>query len=231
MGMTLSLTTQAADAPKAWANESEVALVTTTGNSETESASAKEKTTYTQEANIYTNTARFLSSKTAGTETARNWDFGLRYERTLSETWGAFVAHLVESDSYSGFVQRNSTDLGGKYMFIKSDTQTWFAEAGVRTSDTYSTFGTHDYSNFGRVYSEYKQTLNESVSFKLWAEYLPNFKTSEAYLANGEASVTSILSQMFSLKVAYLGKYQNVPALAAGKRLDTVFTTSLVAKF
>lgn len=225
-----SLAARAED-PKIWAHESEVALVTTTGNSETESASAKQKTVYTLDSNIYTGTARYLSSKTSGTETARNWDAGLRYERTLSETWGAFVAYLIEADSYSGFVQRNSTDLGGKYILIKNDSLAWIAEAGLRNSDTYTTFGEHVYTNYGRLYTDYKHKLNESVSFGLWAEYLPNFKDSDAYLANGEASVTSILSQVFSLKVAYLGKYQNIPALSSAKRLDTVFTTSLVAKF
>lgn len=217
--------------PKHWAHESEVALVTTTGNSENESASAKQKTAYSFDNNIITNTARYLRSKTGGTETARNWDVSLRYERELSSLWGLFVAHLVESDPYSGFTQRNSTDLGAKYAIVKNDVRTWLAEAGARYSETYSTVGTHDYANLGRFYSEYSQAVNETVSFKIWAEYLPNFKESDAYLANGEASVTSILSKVFSLKLSYLAKYQNAPAVAGAKMTDTVFTTSLVAKF
>ncbi|MBX2996430.1 MAG: DUF481 domain-containing protein [Bdellovibrionaceae bacterium] len=217
--------------PKQWAHESEVALVTSTGNSENESASAKQKTAYSFDNNIVTNSARYLQSKTSGTETSRNWDVSLRYERTLSELWGTFIAHLIESDPYSGFIQRNSTDLGAKYTIVKNDVRTWLAEAGGRYAETYTVTGEHDYANLGRVYSEYSQALNETVSFKIWAEYLPNFNESEAYLANGEASMTSILSKVFSLKLSYLAKYQNLPAVAGAKTTDTVFTTSLVAKF
>ena len=216
---------------KAWTHESEMALVTTTGNSENESTSAKQKTSYTHESNIFTGTARYLRSKSGATETARNWDAGLRYERTLSEQWGVFVAHLVESDPYSGYIQRDSSDLGAKYSIVKTEEKKWLIEAGARYSDTYTVTGEHDRAGFGRLYSEYAQDLNESVSIKFWAEYLPNFKNRRAYLANSEASITTLLTQVFSLKVAYHAKYQNEPASEQAKRTDTVFTTSLVAKF
>ena len=76
--------------------------------------------------------------------------------------------------------------------------------------------------------------MSKELRFKYWLEYLPNFSDSEAYLANTEASLNVMLSQMFSLKISYLMKYQNVaPVLngVEGEKIDTSYTTSLVANF
>lgn len=221
-----------ADEPKlGWANESELAVVTTSGNSEGESYSAKEKTTYSLEKSVFTNNASYLRTKTQGVETALQWSFGLRYDYNLSDLWALYVGYLIEADPYSGFVQRNSTDLGAKYTIRATDVEKWFAEAGARQSDTYTILGEHVYATFGRLYTEYNRVLSETVSMKIWLEYLPNFTDSQAYLANGEVSMTAMLSKVFSLKVAYLEKYQNLPPVAGAERVDNVFTTSLVAKF
>lgn len=218
-------------APTPWAHESELALVTTTGNSETDSLSAKQKSTYKFDRSGVTSTARFLRSSTSGTETARSWDAGLRYDFSLSDSWSLFVGGLLEAEPYAGIVQRNSADFGSKYVILKNDEINWVSELGLRYSDTYNTSFQHESATFVRLYSEASAKVNESVSAKLWAEYLPNLKAAEAYLANGEASFTTIMSKVFSLKLAYLARYQNEPQAPGAKRLDTVFTTSLVARF
>lgn len=222
---------QAEETKPGWTNESELAIVTTSGNSEGESYSGKEKTTYTLEKNVFTNTAHYLRSQTRGTETALQWDVGLRYEFNFSDLWAAYLGYLIEADPYSGYVQRNSTDLGAKYTIRQTEIEKWFAEAGGRQSDTYTTLGEHVYATFGRLYTEYNRALSETLAMKIWLEYLPNFTDQQAYLANGEASLTAMLSKVFSLKLSYLEKYQNVPPVAGAKRVDNVFTTSLVAKF
>jgi len=63
----------------------------------------------------------------------------------------------------------------------------------------------------------------------LWVEYLPNLDESEDYSLNGEASINAAIDNTFSVKTAYLVKYDNVPA--AEYRTDSLFSTSLIAKF
>lgn len=85
--------------------------------------------------------------------------------------------------------------------------------------------------NSGRLYLEYGTKINESVTAKAWVEYLPNFKNEDAYLVNYEPSLSVMMSQIFSIKLAYLVKYHNRTVTATEKKEDTSFTTALVAKF
>jgi putative salt-induced outer membrane protein len=87
------------------------------------------------------------------------------------------------------------------------------------------------YDNKARLYNEFNHKFSETVQYKFWLEYVPNFTQSKDYLVNAEASLTSILTSMFSLKVAYKGMYDNLPAVSGYKNYDYATTTSLVAKF
>lgn len=217
-------------------NESELSTSIVSGNSNSETYGFKQLSVYVTGKNTLKGSGRYVSGRTNGVESARAWDAALRYELGLSDQWSAFVGHTVESDVYAGYVQRNSTDIGAKYFLLKDEKTNWFAEAGYRYSQTnYVSLrpGTEEYAHSGRLYTEANHTLNESVSGKLWVEYLPNFTNPDGYLINAEPSVTAIMSSMFSLKTSYLMKYQNPNKANVGAKsyLDTTFMTSLVAKF
>lgn len=212
-------------------HESEASLVQVTGNTKTESYSAKQKTTYAFDLNSFALAGSYLRTKSFSTETARSWDLSLRYERAISNMWSAFLQHGAESDVYSGYIQRDNSDIGGKYFVIKSEDRNFFAELGYRYIKTYTNMRTSDYTNSGRLYVEYSQLFNETVKGQLWIEYLPNFKESDQYQVNYEPSLSVMLSKVFSLKLSRLVKYQNVPPAGASRKEDARFTTSLVAQF
>ena len=229
--MSQAQTPEAEKSP--WKHESEISIVQVGGNSKAESYSAKQKTSVKLDLNTLTLSARYLQTKTAQVETAKSWDGSARYERELSNLWAAFVQHGAESDSYSGYIQRDNSDIGGKYFFIRETAQNFFSELGYRYSNTNSATapGGHTYTNSGRLYVEYSTQFNEAVSGKLWVEYLPDFKDSEAWLASYEPSMSVVLNRTFSLKLAYLVKTHNKTATPTEEKNDTTFTTSLVSKF
>lgn len=211
--------------------EAEAGAVIVSGNSDSESYAAKAKTVYTyEEKNIFTGFGRYLKTDSNGVESARNWEAGVRYERELTDYLGVFAGQKAESDIFNGYIQRDSTDLGLKYSIIKSDELNWFFEVGYRYQKTLPTIGSTSHDNMGRLFSEFNKSLDKTLSFKYWAEYLPNFTDSEAYLFNTEASLNIMLNSIFSVKLAYLLQYQNVPA-ASGKYTTTTSTMNLVAKF
>lgn len=214
-----------------WSNETEISLVAASGNTDAETYSARERTNWVGGANELSNTARYLRQTSAGVESARKWDLGLRYNRAIRENWGLFVGYLIESDPYSGFIQRNSGDFGSRNWLVREPEFVWSVEAGVRTSDTYTNLGVHEYANFARLYSGVERKLETQVSVKLWAEYLSNLRVKGADLANAEVSVAVTLTRIFSMKLAYLANHQAVPPADATDKLDTLFTTALVAKF
>ena len=221
-------------AESAFKGEAEAGAIVVSGNSDSESYNTKALMTYTQDSNIYTANGRYLKASALGVESARNWEAGLRYDRQLQEYFGVYVGQKAESDVFNGYIQRDSTDAGFKYSIIKSDDMNLISEAGYRyqeTNTTDATTGT-SYDNLGRVYVEYNQKANESLSYKYWVEYLPNFTNPDAYLMNTEASMNVMISSMFSLKLAYLLQYQNVIAPATATKYSTTTTTvNLVAKF
>lgn len=217
-------------AAEPFAGEAEAGAVIVSGNSDSESYAAKAKTTYTQDKNVYSAFGRYLKTDSNGVESARNWEIGARYERELTDYLGVFAGQKAESDVFNGYIQRDSSDLGLKYSVIKSDEMNWFFEVGYRYQKTLPTTGGTTHDNMGRLFTEFNKALDKTLSFKYWAEYLPNFTTTDAYLFNTEASLNVMLNSVFSLKLAYLLQYQNsIPA--DGKYTTTTSTMNLVAKF
>ncbi|WP_081110879.1 YdiY family protein [Bdellovibrio bacteriovorus] len=216
--------------PPPWKGEAEAGAIVVSGNNDSESYNAKAKTEYTVDKNLYAAFGRYLKTNSLGVESARNWEIGVRFEHQLTDYLSLYVGQKSESDIFNGYLQRDSTDAGLKYFLIKADEMTWTFEAGYRYQKTLPTVGGVTHDNLGRAYTEFNKALDKTLSFKYWVEYLPNFTDSDAYLANTEASLNIMLNSIFSLKLAYLLQYQNVPP-AGGKYTTTTTTMNLVAKF
>lgn len=229
----LTLVTQAALAQNTpWKHESEASIVQVGGNTELQSYSGKQMTSYSLDSNVYTAKGRYLSTKSAGTETAKAWDTSLRYERLLSEQWSVFAQYGTESDIFAGYAQRDLIDLGAKYLFFNTDKSSLFTELGIRDRQSLNVgVSEKTQSSSGRVYLEYSTQLNNAVGTKVWAEYSPNFTDSEDWLFNIEPSLSVMMTQVFSLKISYLLKHHQKLLTANEQRQDTTLTTSLVAKF
>jgi putative salt-induced outer membrane protein len=216
--------------PPPWFSEAEAGAIVVSGNNDSESYNGKAKSTYVWDKNSVIGGGRYLQTTSLGIESARNWEAGLRYERELNDYFSLFVGQKAESDVYNGYVQRDSTDAGVKYFITKNDKTTWTAEAGYRYQVTNPTTGEQTKDSLGRAYTEFNQKVREDLTFKYWAEYLPNFSDADAYLANTEASLNIMLNSTLSLKLAYLLQYQN--QVPAGTKYTTTTTTmNLVAKF
>jgi len=218
-----------------WAHESEVAAVSVSGNTETESYSAKQKTTYKWSENSLTLTGSYLENRgrveNRTETTAKQWDAGARYDRVVSELWGAYIGHRAEANRFAGFIQRDISDFGAKYLIRKSDELTWKAEAGYAYIKTYNTAYENLYDPSYRLYTEAVRQLEKNLSVGYWIEYLQSFSKAKVFFINTEASLNVMLNQMFSVKTSYLLRYQNFRAPNQEKYTDTTLTTSLIARF
>ena len=214
-----------------FANESELGVVIAGGNTRTQSVSAKQENSYSWSSNLFKLNARYLRTTNKGAESARTWSLGLRYERELIERLSAFLGQAIESDKFAGIVQRYNTDVGAKYFFVKEETLKWLGEAGYRYTIENKTDASQTKSSYGRLYTEVEKAFNASVSARFWIEYLPNFTLSEDYQANAELSLSALLNSIFSVKTAYLVRYDHMPNPGIEFTTDSVFTTALVAKF
>ena len=150
---------------KPFQSESEAGAVVVSGNSTSESYAVKTNNTYTVDKDLYKAIGRYLRTTANGIESARSWEAGARYERSLTDYFSGFLGHKAESDVYSGYIQRDSDDLGVKYFINKSDDLTWIAELGYRYSSTYQATGVKSYDSYGRLYTEIKKTLNLKTQY------------------------------------------------------------------
>jgi putative salt-induced outer membrane protein len=222
--------TSDASAETALKSEAEAGIVVTGGNSETTTVSMKDTTTYSFGENALTWNGRFLRASSQGIEEAYQWGTGLRYARGFTDSLSGFLGQALEANPYQGIEQRYSTDLGGKYHFEKSEGLKWFLEAGYRFNrENYP--GTFRNFSFVRVFHEIERKFTPTFSIKWWLEFLPNLTDSKAYQANSEISGVATLNEVFSMKTGYTYRYNNAPPAGVSSKADTVFTTSLVAKF
>jgi len=165
--------------------------------------------------------------------TARNWDLFTKYNRQINAKWGYFLGQQVEGDTFANINERYNTDLGIGYQIIKNDRTSFSAELGGRyTVERF--LDTTPTENFvkARLFGNITHKFSETVSGGFWAEYIPNFTESEDWNFNFEPSLNVQLSKIFSLKVAFLGQYDNLPIGALRDRnFDFQYTTYLVANF
>lgn len=213
-----------------YSNESELTMIMNGGNTEQETWNAKTGNTYVKDKNTYKAGGHYSYGKADEELNTRNWDLNIRYERALSAKWSAFAAAQRESDFFASLDYRWNYDLGGIYNFFKTDKHKLHAEAGYRRTLEADLAGRKTNGSKLRLFSEYTRQHSESMFFKLWVEALPNISESDDWQINFEPSLNLTMSKMFTLKVAYLHKYDNEPALGT-KNSDYQYTTALIAKF
>ena len=213
-------------------NETELSVLASGGNSEVQTTNAKTTNLYKWEKYSSTFGGHYTYGENGSSVSVRNWDVNVRLEREISRKFALVVGEIIEGNKFTSIKARYNSDIGAKYYYSKNDRRNFFTELAYRYAieDRYRPIE-NSYDHKARLYTEYDEKYSETLQYKFWLEYVPNFSNGHDYLINGEASLTSILNSTFSLKVAYKGMYDNSPAFAGFKNYDYLTTTSLVAKF
>ncbi len=215
-----------------YANESELAMVQTGGNSTVQTINSKNANSIQWDLNKMTFGGHYSYGDNKEAVTVRNWDLNVKYERELNHKISLVGGEIIEGNKFTAIKARYNSDLGLRYYYIKTDLKAFFSEISYRYAiEDRDPPADNLYDNKGRFYNEYRHKYSETLQYKIWIDYIPNFTDGKDYLVNGEASVTAILTSMFSLKVAYMGMYDNKPALPGFKNYDYTTTTGLLAKF
>jgi putative salt-induced outer membrane protein len=212
-------------------NETELGLTSTNGNSKNHSYTVKQENDYKWEKNVLGFKLRYLDASADGEQTARFFMTGLRLDQSASAKLSFFIGETYEKDRFASIEKRLITDLGSKYKFISSEKTKLLSEFGYRYMDEERIDRSNVYSHYLRAFSEWERNWKPNFSTKLWAEYLPNLSDSEDWQFNSELSLTANLNNIFSLKTGILMRYDDLPAPGVFHKTDTLFTTSLIAKF
>lgn len=230
-----------ASAAENWSSESEVGIVVNDGNAESQSVSLKNLTKYKfTEKDSLTFKGEYFQSEgminNVKELTSENSLLELKYESLVSEMFGFFGTGAWSKDNFRGFESRYEIGPGLSYYFIKSDDQNIFTEHGyLYRSETEYLVGpdsgpTSDIS-FYRAYVEGNAKFSPTLSGRLWAESKLNLENTDDIEARVEPSLSVMLYGNFSLGLAYRYSFDNVPAKAGLKKVDTMYMTTLKAKF
>ncbi len=213
-----------------YANESELGIVVTGGNTELEVYNAKTKNTYTADKNTFTLGGHYMYGTSFNEENSRNWDVNAKVDHGFSKKIGIFLGTVYEGDEFAGIDNRLNGDLGASYKIYKSDNGQAIGEAGYRYRREENLAGTVLNQHQGRIYLEGKRTPSKDITLKFWTEYLPNFTDSEDWQLNFEPSFQYNFHSNLALKWGYLGRYDNLP-VPGNKKFDFTYMTSLIANF
>ncbi len=224
-----------------WSSETDAGVVVNSGNADSQSVSLKtlEKYKLTKSDELAFRGEYFQSQGQVNGSTALTSENSLaeiKYNRVFHEMFGGFVVTTWSKDNFRGFENRFEVGPGASYHFIKSDAKNFFTEQGYlyRQETGYlkgpASGATNDI-NFYRSYFEVNAKLNPTLSGKVWLESKLNVEETEDIEARVEPSLSVMLSGNFSLGLAYRYSFDNVPAVAGLKRVDTMYMTTLKAKF
>jgi len=210
-------------------HQSEAGLVSVSGNSRARTISAAQKTSYAWTMDTLNSTARYVRTTSQGVESVKNWLTSLGYERKIFSDFSFMFNQTVEGNRFSGFLQRYASDIGGKKIWVNNSSFSFFNELGYRYQKQNNTNGTVIRSSYGRVYLDATKPLTPTFKLNAWLEYLPNFSQKTDWQLNSEVSGVATINSVFSIKTAYLIRFDNLPSPGIQYKTDRTFTTSLVA--
>jgi putative salt-induced outer membrane protein len=211
----------------------ELAVVLSGGNSDLETYAFKSDNTYKwDETQSISLKASYTSGEQNNVVSTEKWDITFRYDKSITDKMGVYVGETVESNRFAGFKKRFNTDLGGKYSYIKNEKRDVSMEFGFRYMvEQNLNANVADINDaMGRVFIAANRKHSDTLTRKFWVEYLPNFSNSTDYQINFEFAIEAAMSNLFSLKTAFLWNYDNQP-VAGNLMHDYTFTTGLLASF
>lgn len=223
--------------PPLWENSGEASVLLTSGNSELTTIGLGAASTYRPDPWAAKGKFNFLTSRNAGVQTAESYELNLRGERKVCEHLSGFLALLYYKNLFAGFDRRLGSELGASYKILDTDGQFLSSELalGLMSEDLRFTTPTGPGSSertFGnaRVGLEYKWKISESAEFSNLISFLRNFSQGDDFRISDTAALTTVMTEILSLKVSFKVDYLNKPVVGK-KSTDTTTSVALIAKF
>lgn len=230
-------------------NETALGYVVTGGNSQSETTSVKEEVIYNWIRDILKLKGHYI--QTSGQDpqsernnvTAENWSATLRFEKVFNpKRFNGYISYGWYGDRFQGVREGQSTDIGAKYYFYKLKYFQMHSELGYRyTRELFVSKPTQKIGvgnsimpefHYLRTYIQADYSFSKTFSVGAWFEFLPSITNfTQDQRINYSPYLSSILTDVFSLKVAYEARYRFPVAVAGNQLTDFTFTTSLLATY
>lgn len=221
---------EAAKPEKRWKNVADIGFVDTSGNTDTTSLNIGEKLTWTPDKWKVEALFGLVWAEQDGVETANQWRAGIRADRDLSKRLAVYGLVGWERDPYAGYDGRFTEGVGLAYKAVDAPRDLLVLDGGFSLVQEEFSDGTSNDYPAGRLGGLYKHSFAEKAYFQQTLVFIPSLEDSEDYLINSETALVAPVWGPLALKVAYLIKYDHLPA-AGFEDTDTTLTAGLQISF
>lgn len=222
-----------------WFEEAELSLVSTSGNSRSETFSLRNTLTRVwQEAELKITTgglrasttdvsrsavgtspadARLVESSTTAV-TAERYDFEARYERRLSETWFWYTSAGWQRDEPAGIANRASVAAGAGNRWFETEGARWRTDYALTWTDQQDVFEPPGQGGgFAglRLSSDYWRRLTSTTDYANLTTVDRNLDRGRDTRAHMVNSLSVRASARVALKVSHEVQFDNAPSLIA----------------
>jgi putative salt-induced outer membrane protein YdiY len=217
---------------KRWKDEAELSFVSTGGNTETTTLSAKNLLLYQFSDKLKGEwKIAALKSEEENETTAERYSTDLKFSLQFAERMYGAVAAGWLKDEFSGFDARYYAGPLLGYKFMVGPNHFLLGEGGLNFAKEEYTDDTDSDFLEGRAFGRYEYVFTEKTKFSQSVEYLHDFDDTDNYKINSETALITALADDFALKTTYEVRYKHRPIPVNLDTTDTLLTVALVVNF
>ena len=208
----------------------DLAFVSTTGNSDTQSLGLGGTYIYRPDLWELKWKAGFIRNETDDEVSAEAFTFLFRADRTLSDRLSAFGSYDYLRDRFAGLENRHTLAGGLSYLLIDAAPHRLQVDGGLGYTNEERLDGDDISTMIGLVGLAYDLKISETAEFSDDMRFDFSLSDGEDWRWQNVAAISAKLTTLFSLKLSNTIRYMNSPPRGFDTT-DTITAVALVAKF
>ena len=206
-------------------------LVTTGGNTSVTTFNFGNSFAYISQPWVLSEAASMIYGSTHDTVNNDQYHLLLRVDHGVHDGISAYLYGAFDRDRFAGVVSRYQEALGVAWKAVEQPMDLLTLEAGVSENQQRDVgSGTTGSFAAARAAATYKHSFNKTAYAQEAAELLPDLKHSKNLRINSETDLVAPLSTVFSIKVGYVIRFDNLPP-PGFKKTDRILTTGIQITF
>jgi putative salt-induced outer membrane protein len=174
--------------------------------------------------------------KTDGTESSNLWRALLRADYGLSTRWALYALTAFDRNKFAGIKSRVAEGVGVVARVLATDIDQLNIEAGFQVTQQRNLDGTRADFNSLRGATSWKHAFSPGAYVFQSAEVLPNLDEHKDLLVNSETALVAPLSPRIGVKLSYVVRFDNLPALNATgtaplRKTDRILSSGIQISF
>jgi putative salt-induced outer membrane protein len=216
--------------PPLWSGEGELSLVSTSGNTDTETLGGAFHLAYRPSPWNFEFHVGYIRSEADGEENAESLLSWLRGGYLVTERLELFGRAEYFRNTFAGVDRRLSAEFGAGYALLTEPPHLLKVEAALGYTDEDRLLGEDLSYVHARLGALYEWRISKTTTFTDEFRFTASLEEFDLWRIFNKASLTASMTSVFALKISHALEYVNEPA-PGFENEDSVFSAAVVAKF